>query len=127
MAFKLKEIKKIIAEYDIIQGRVLIICEACFKCYKPKVMGITVVGKNCVVTLYDRSPIEFPKEWLEIENLDDLFEEFYKRREVDINNYADKLIDRYEKEIQDANTDREKELKTAREDLDAYRKKWLTI
>lgn len=123
MKRKLREVKKILDEYNSIKGEVWLICKSCFNLYNTDIVDIRIDKNNVSVDLAHGS-VEFPKKWLEIESNDELFEEIYKYKEEKINSRWNEFISRYENDIKEVNRKREEDLESAREELTKFRERW---
>lgn len=123
MKRKLREVKKILDEYNSIKGYVWLICKSCFNLYNTDIVDIRIDKNNVSVDLAHGS-VEFPKKWLEIESNDELFEEIYKYKEEKINSRWNEFISRYENDIKEVNRKREEDLESAREELTKFRERW---
>lgn len=123
MKRNLKEIKKILDEYNSIKGYVWLICKSCFNPYNTDIVNIRI-DKNTVLVDLAHENVEFPKKWLEIESNDELFEEIYKYKEKKINSRWDELVKRHENDIKEISRKREEDLESTREELTKFRERW---
>lgn len=123
MKRNLREVKKILDEYNSIKGEVQFICKSCFNTFNTDIVDIKI-GKNNVSVDLATTSVEFPKKWLEIESNDELFEEIFKYKEKKIDSRCDELVKRHENDIKEINRQREEDIESAREELTKFRERW---